>query len=116
MSARKIQDETEAREHLSRMRESGLTLAAWARSAGIDGRSLHAWNVNLSRGDSNTAAGRTPKARKARDVKLVELVPMVSSGARGVRYIVQVGQFAIDVDARFEEGTLRRLIGVLRSC
>ena len=79
MSARKIQDETEAREHIAKMRESGLTLAAWARSEGIDGRSLYAWNVNLSRGDSN-AASKTP------------------------------------VDARFEEATLRRLIGVLRSC
>jgi hypothetical protein len=114
MSARKIQDETEAREYIAKMRQSGLTLAAWARSAGIDGRSLHAWNVNLSRGDSN-AARKTPKVCKARDVKLVELVPM-STGARSARYTVQVGQFALDVDARFEETTLRRLIGVLRSC
>jgi hypothetical protein len=59
MSARKIQDETEAREHITKMRESGLTLAAWARSAGIDGRSLHAWNVNLSRGDSGAASTRS---------------------------------------------------------
>lgn len=49
MSARKIQDETEARKYIAKWRESGLTLAAWARSAGINGRSLHAWNVNLSR-------------------------------------------------------------------
>jgi hypothetical protein len=47
MSARKIQDETEARECITK--ESGLTLAQWARSAGIDGRSLHAGNVNLAR-------------------------------------------------------------------
>jgi len=114
MSARKIQDESEAREHIAKMRESGLTLAAWARSAGIDGRSLHAWNVNLSRGDSG-AARKTPAIRKARAVKLVELVPM-STGARSGRYTVQVGQYAIDVDARFEDVTLRRLIGVLRSC
>jgi acetolactate synthase regulatory subunit len=114
MSARKIQDETEAREHIAKMRESGLTLATWARSAGIDGRSLHAWNVNLSRSDSN-AARKTPKVRRVRDVKLVELVPM-STVASSARYTVRVGQFAIDVDARFEEATLRRLIGVLRSC
>jgi len=114
MSARKIQDETEAREHIAKMRESGLTLTAWARSAGIDGRSLHAWNVNLSRRDSN-ASRKTTKVRKAREIKLVELVPM-SSVARSTRYIVQVGQLAIDVDAQFEETTLRRLIGVLRSC
>jgi hypothetical protein len=114
MSTRKIQDETEARELLSRMRESGQTLAAWARSEGISGRSLHAWNVNLSRSDSNPTR-KTPKIRKAREVKLVELVPM-STGARSAHYTVRVGQFALDVDARFEEVTLRRLIGVLRSC
>lgn len=50
MSARKIHDEAEARECIAKMKESGLTLAQWARSAGIDGRSLHAWNVNLARG------------------------------------------------------------------
>lgn len=55
MSARKTQDENEAREHIAKMRESGLTQAAWARSAGPDGRSLHARNVNLSRGDSNAS-------------------------------------------------------------
>ena len=107
MSARKIQDETEAREHIAKMRESGLTLTAWARSAGIDGRSLHAWNVNLSRRDSN-ASRKTTKVRKAREIKLVELVPM-SSVARSTRYIVQVGQLAIDVDAQFEETTLRHV-------
>jgi lambda repressor-like predicted transcriptional regulator len=53
MSARKIQDETEAREHIAKMRKSGPTLAAWARSAGTDGRSLHAFNVKLSRGDTS---------------------------------------------------------------
>ena len=38
MSARKIQDETEAREHIAKMRESGLTLAAWARSEAFERR------------------------------------------------------------------------------
>ncbi|MGE5783319.1 MAG: IS66 family insertion sequence element accessory protein TnpA [Myxococcales bacterium] len=113
MSARKIQDETEAREHIAKMRESGLTLAAWARSAGIDGRSLHAWNVNLSRGDSGAA--RTTTVRKTREVKLVELVPM-STGARSARYTVRLGQLAVEVNAQFEEATLHRLIGMLRSC
>jgi hypothetical protein len=40
MSARETQEETEAREHIAMMLESGVTLAAYARPAGIDGRSL----------------------------------------------------------------------------
>lgn len=113
MSARKIQDETEARECIAKMRESGLTSAAWARSVGIDGRSLHAWSVNLSRGGSN-AERRVTRDRKPRDIKLVELVPIAA--ASGAHYIVRVGQLSIELDGRFEEVTLRRLIGVLRSC
>ena len=46
MSARKTQDETEAREHIAKMREPGLESAKWARSGGIDGRSLQAWCLN----------------------------------------------------------------------
>jgi hypothetical protein len=114
MSARKIQDETEARKYIAKWRQSGLTLAAWARSAGINGRSLHAWNVNLSRGNSNTAR-KASKVRKTRNIKLVELIP-TPTDARSARYTLRVGQFAVDVDAHFEEVTLRRLIGVLRSC
>ncbi|MGC4067975.1 MAG: hypothetical protein QM784_25665 [Polyangiaceae bacterium] len=114
MSARKIQDETEARECIAKMKESGLTLAQWARSAGIDGRSLHAWNVNLARGGS----GLRPRATDARGthrVKLVELVPMAARST-SAPYVVRVGQFAIEVDVRFDEATLRRLIAVLRAC
>jgi len=114
MSARKIQNEAEARECIAKMKESGLTSAQWARSAGIDGRSLHAWNVNLARG----SAGFRPRAGTARGtqrMKLVELVPVeVPSSAS--RYVVRVGQLALEVDVKFDEGTLRRLIAVLRSC
>ena len=114
MGARKIQDELEARECIAKMKKSGLALAQWARSAGIDGRSLHAWNVNLARGGS----GSTHKTRQAlavRRVKLVELVPMAAP-SRSARYIVRVGQLALEIDAQFDGATLRRLIAVLRSC
>lgn len=114
MGARKIQDENEARECIAKMKESGLTLAGWARSARIDGRSLHAWNVNLARGNVG-APRRAPAARNVRRVKLVELLPMAVS-SRTARYIVQVGQLTLEVDAQFDEMTLRRLVAVLRSC
>ena len=114
MGARKIQDEIEARECIARMKKSGLALAQWARSGGIDGRSLHAWNVNLARGGSGSS--RKPRqALAVRRAKLVEIVPMPTP-SRSARYLVQVGQLAVEVDAQFDPGTLRRLIAVLRSC
>jgi len=87
MGARKIQDENDARECIARMKKSGLALAHWARSAGIDGRSLHAWNVNLARGGSGSSH-KTRQALAVRRVKLVELVPMAVS--RVPRYVMQV--------------------------
>ncbi len=113
MGARKIQDENDARECIARMKKSGLALAKWARSAGIDGRSLHAWNVNLARGGTGSPQ-KTRQALAVRRVKLVELVPMAAS--RVARYVVRVGQLAVEVDAQFDPATLRRLIAVLRSC
>jgi hypothetical protein len=113
MSVRKIRDESEARACIAKMAESGLTLSKWSRSAGIDGRSLHAWRTNLARGEpglKKSAVG----ARKVRRAKLIELVPMTSS--RSSRYIVQVGPHAVEVDDHFTETTLRRLIVLLRSC
>ena len=114
MSARKIQDETEARECIAKMKESGLTLAQWARSAGIDGRSLHAWNVNLARGGSGSRP-RATGARSTRRMDLVELVP-VKARSTSTPYAVRVGQLTLEVDVNFDEATLRRLVAVLRSC
>lgn len=114
MGARKIQDEAEARECIAKMKKSGLTLGKWARSAGIDGRSLHAWNVNLARGGS-APPPKTRHALAVRHPKLVELVPM-SVPSRSGRYVVRVGQLALEVDAQFDGATLRRLIAVLQSC
>lgn len=73
MSARKIQDEAEARECIAKMKESGLTLAQWARSAEIDGRSLHAWNVTLARG----GCGLRPRVAGARSTRRMKLVGAV---------------------------------------
>ena len=114
MGARKIQDEEEAKECIARMKKSGLTLSKWARSEGIDGRSLHAWNVNLARGGGGSPH-KTRQALAVRRVKLVELVPMAAP-SRSARYVVRVGQLGLEVDAQFDGATLRRLIGVLRSC
>jgi hypothetical protein len=78
MSGRKIQDENDAGDCIERMKGSGPTLAALARSEGIDGRSLHAWNVNLARGGTGVRKKASP-TKRVRRMRLVELLPMAAS-------------------------------------
>ncbi len=101
MAGRKIRDAAEARSCLARAERSGLERAAWARQNGIDGRSLQAWRLNLSR-------------QEPRRPRFIELVP--PAPAEPVRYVVRVGELAVEVDDRFNEATLRRLLSVVASC
>jgi hypothetical protein len=103
---RKIVDERDARACLVAVARSGLTLRSWAQRHGVDGRSLHAWQVNLS--------GRAAITRRA-PAKLVELVP-VSPVVSTRRYLVRVGDASIEVDDDFDAATLRRILEVLRAC
>lgn len=96
---RKVRDREEARWCLEAAESSGLHRADWARSNGIDARSLNAWRLNLGR--------RGPTTR------LVELVPREVPAAR---YTVRFGDFVVEVDERFDEETLRRLLDVVASC
>ena len=110
MERRKIRDEADARACIAAQKVSGMTTAAWCRSEGIDGRSLRAWTLNLSR-----SAAPAGKRVRAKPVQLIELVP---SGPlrRTARYVVRVGRHDVEVDDQFNESTLRRLVGVLASC
>lgn len=108
---RKIVDERDARACLSALARSAEPLRVWARRRGIDGRSLRAWKINLSR--STTALAKRPAAQ------LVELVP-ASTAAIARRYTVRVGVGvgvgSVEVGDDFDPGTLRRIVEVLRSC
>lgn len=106
---RKIVDERDARACLSSVARSGQTMRAWAKRHRVDGRSLHAWQRNLSR--RGTAAS-TP-GHKAR---LVELVPMSQMSPSARRYVVRVGEASVEVGDDFDAGTLRRLLEILRAC
>jgi hypothetical protein len=115
MSARRIQDENDAKDCIERTRASGFTLSAWARAEGVDGRSHRAWNVNLARGGAGVRRKKASPAKPGRQMRLVELVSMTAPSLSG-RYLVRLAQLELEVDAQFDETTLRRLIGVLRSC
>jgi hypothetical protein len=101
MSGRKVVDERDARASLAALARSGETLRDWARRNGVDGRSLRAWQINLSRG-----AGRP---------RLVELVPRTAeTPTRG--YVVRVGRGSVEIGDDFDSFTLARIVEVLQSC
>ena len=102
---RKIEDARDARACERAARADGLSLGAWARRHGVDGRSLHAWSVNMARSRSATAVVAKPR--------LIELVPGPQAAAR---YVVRVGDAAIEVGDDFQAETLARVVRVLRAC
>lgn len=114
MAGRKIRDEKDARRCMAAAMKAGLNEGDWARSHGIDGRSLFAWSKNLARGDHSRGGKRlAPKARR-RKPKMVELV---SSGqSESARYVVRCGKLTVEFDERFDEGTLARVLKIVAAC
>ncbi len=106
MSRRKLRDADEARRALTEAAASGLTRPEWSRANGIDGRSLNAWRMNFER-----ARGGDRRAPR-----MVELVPSEPVAKEVVRYVVRCGELAVEVDHRFNDDVLRRLLGVMASC
>jgi hypothetical protein len=104
---RKIESEREARRCLKSASAAGLSCGEWAREHGIDGRSLNAWRINLSRSQTSE--------RETTALRLVELVPTTTQRSEG-RYLVHAAGHAIELGADFDEATLVRLVRALRSC
>ena len=104
---RKMADEVVARACLSALARSGKTLSEWARSKQLDGRSLRAWQINLS----NRTATKAPTKR----ARLVELVPASTPGV-AARYVIRVHDTSIEVGDDFDAGTLKRIVEALRAC
>ena len=105
---RKIVDARDARACVKAAGTAGLSLGAWARRHGVDGRSLHAWSVNLGLSPSVLAKPG-----------LIELVPRSAQqvpGSGSTRYVVRIGETAVEVGDDFEDDTLARVVRVLRAC
>ena len=108
MAGRRIFNEQDARRCLAGVKSSGGDLGAWARSHGIDGRSLNLWRANLERrGVAGLRAGR-PKG--------VELVPAPPLAVARESYVLRIAGVELEVGENFDERSLRRLVGVLKSC
>ncbi len=101
MAGRKIVDERDARACLTALGKTGETRREWARRNGVDARSLHTWQLNLSRGLAGSG--------------VVELVPRSGADASPRRYIVSVGRGSVEIGDDFDSGTLARIVEVL-SC
>lgn len=107
MPLRKVRDAADARRCLNASTASGEDRATWARGHGIDPRSLNAWRLNLER-SRHVVAPPVPR--------LVELVPASPAVEEPARYRVLCGGVAVEVDDRFDETVLRRLLAVVTSC
>ena len=104
---RKIVDARDARACVKAAGTAGLSLGAWARRHGVDGRSLHAWSVNLGLSSVLAKPG------------LIELVPRSAQqvpGSGSARYVVRIGEMVVEVGDDFEDDTLARVVRVLRAC
>lgn len=103
MAKRKIVDERDARACLAAIAKSKDSLRGWSQRNGVDGRSLRAWQLNLSR-----SAAASPRA------KMVELVP-IGPSAPERRYVVRTGCGCVEIGDDFDAGTLSRILEVLQS-
>jgi transposase-like protein len=118
-AGRKIEDESEAHRFVAAARRSGISVGEWARAHGIDGRSLHAWAVNLGRRGATArrrAKQAMPPAAPARG--LVEIVPVAVPGVMTpkARYVLDVVGARIEFGDDASVATLRRVLEALRSC
>lgn len=106
MAGRKIRDEADARSCLEAVATSGLARAAWARSHGIDGRSLNAWRLALER-----------RARREPSPRLLELVALgEETTTPDPVIVVRHGAFAIEVAGDVAEDHLGRVLRAVAAC
>ena len=94
---------------LAAVKSSRADLATWSRAHGVDGRSLNLWRLNLSRRGA-------PSLRAVRPVRLVELVPALPRNLSRAPDVLRVGGVELEIGDQFDEQSLRRLVGLLKSC
>lgn len=107
MAGRKVFNEQDARRCLAAVKSSRVDLGTWARAHGVDGRSLNLWRANLERRGAVRVRAAPPK--------MVEVVVATQSGPH-TPFVLRIGGVELEVGASFDEGALRRLVGLLKSC
>lgn len=109
---RRVRNEAEARACLDAAASSGLSLRDWARQRGFDGRSVHAWALNLGR--RREVASQASAAPPVPNPRFVELFTTPVQPAPV--YLVHVGDLRIEVPANFDAEVLRRLVVAVAAC
>lgn len=107
MAGRKVFNEQDARRCLAAVKASRRELATWAREHGVDGRSLNLWRVNLERRGAVRVRAAAPR--------MLEVVVAPAHAARAP-FVLRIAGVELEVGASFDEGALRRLVGLLKSC
>jgi len=100
---------------------SGLSAGEWARTHGVDGRSLHAWQMNIARRGTQAPVRRRKARRQPVPAAhaLVELVPTawpVAQRVGAVRYVLEIGGARVEFGDDVSVATLRRVLEALRLC
>lgn len=108
MAGRKIRDAADVEMLKRDAAAAGVPLFQWAHARGVDGRSLQAWILNTE------GRRRVGSEVSGHGTGLVELVAV--NDARPARYVVRVGDLAIELGDEFNETTLRRLLEVVLAC
>ena len=83
------------------------SLGKLAKVHGVDERSLHAWKMALERRGTTRTSAMVPR--------LVEMIP-AAAVRETARYRLRIREVELEVGADFEETSLRRLLGLLKSC
>ncbi|MEQ1506255.1 MAG: hypothetical protein ABMB14_28750 [Myxococcota bacterium] len=103
--ARKVRDAADAVACLVAADRAGLAPRDWAHRNGVNARSLHMWRILLDR----------QRGQRSAPLRLVELVPAVVAPRPPV-YRVCCGELSIELDDRFDEAVVLRLLRVVRQC
>lgn len=104
MAGRKIRDREDALACIEAQASSGLSLGQWTQQNGIDGRSLHAWMINMA-----------PRSKPPAELRVVEVLsPTLIDSACPIR--IRCGRFVVEVDSGFDDDALTRVLAAVASC
>lgn len=100
MQRRKIKNRRDAESCLTAAAANAQTPTAWARSNGVDGRSLRCWRLAIE--------GRRPPAP-------LRLLEVIAAAPTPPSYTVRCGRFEVDAPHDFDDAVLGRLLRVVAS-
>lgn len=102
---RKIRDADDAETCLATAERAGQAPRDWAHEHGVNARSLHMWRILLDR----------QKAPTTQPLRLVELVS-AAVAPQPARYRLFCGDVGIELDERFDDAVVLRLLRLVREC